>query len=74
MADTVSEILGFLARYDGQCQWENQDHDGKTSSGGTQQRSWEYEDVGGEHKAEKNGETFSEGHQGPRRGCGTTDG
>jgi hypothetical protein len=59
MADTISEILGFLDRNDGHSQWENQDEDGRTSSGETQQRSWEYEDGGDEQKAEKNGGVFS---------------
>ena len=55
MADTISEILGFLARNDGHCQWENQDQDGRTQSGGTQR---EYEDGGDEQKAEKNRGVF----------------
>jgi hypothetical protein len=54
MAGTVSKSLGFIAANDGHCQWENQDHDGRTLSGGTQKRSWEYENGEDEQKAENN--------------------
>ena len=52
---------------DGHCQWENQDQDGRTSSGRTQQRSWEYENGEDEKKAEKNGGVFG-GRPGPQKG------
>jgi hypothetical protein len=36
-------------------QWENQEQDGRTSSGGTHYRSYEYKVGGHEHKTEKRG-------------------
>jgi hypothetical protein len=41
-----------------QDQWENQEQEGRTPSGGTYHRSQEYEDGGDEQKTEKNGGIF----------------
>jgi hypothetical protein len=52
-------------------QWENQEQDGRTLSGGTCHRSRQYED-GGDEKTRKNGDVLW-GRQGPRRGCSAID-
>ena len=39
-------------------QWENQEQDGRTSSGGTHHMSQKYEDGEDEQKAEKNAGVF----------------
>ena len=41
-----------------QDQWENQEQDGRASSGGTHHRSLDYEDRGDEQKTEMNGGVF----------------
>jgi hypothetical protein len=38
-----------------QGKWVKQEQDGRTSSGGTRHRSWEYENGGDKQKTEKNG-------------------
>jgi hypothetical protein len=43
----------FMGNFLLQEQWENQEQDGRTLSGGTHQRSYEYKDGGDEHKIEK---------------------
>jgi hypothetical protein len=56
-----------------QGQWENQEQDERTSSGGTHHRSWLFEDGGDEQKTGKKWGVFW-GRPGPRRGCSAIDG
>jgi hypothetical protein len=62
-------LMGNLITQD---QWENQEQDGRTLSGGTHHRSQEYEVGGDKQKTEQNGGVFR-GRPGPRRGCSAID-
>jgi hypothetical protein len=42
----------LMGNFIAEIQWENQEQDGRTSSGGTSHRSWEYEHEADEQKTE----------------------